>query len=128
MKLRNLRLTLANVARTTNSKTMEVIGTGFVRKHEKDGTFSDEIEAYTVECAAYRGDTLKIKFPVKLADKIEELKTLLDDDKLIEISFTGLKLTPFAFESNGKMLSGVSGTADDFNIVVNQSYDDDLLL
>lgn len=119
MKLRNVRLTLANVARTTNAKTMEAISVGSIKVRLDDGTYSDEIANYTVDCAAYRGDTLKVKFPVTVADKIATLKKHLDDDVLVEVSFTGLKLSPYALKANdGSVLSGVSAKADDFELHV----------
>lgn len=121
MKLRNVRLTLANVARTTNSKTMEVINVGTTKVRLDDGTYSDEIANYTVECAAYRGDTLKVKFPVDVAEKIAELRKHLDNDELVEIGFKSLKLTPYAMKANdGSVLSGVSAKAEDFEIFVKE--------
>lgn len=118
MKLKNLRLTLANVARTTNSKTMPVNEVGTVNKFDELGKKTDEIEYHYVECSAYRGDVLKVKFPATLTDKIEQLKADLENDVEIEISFTNLKLTPFALKAdNGSVLSGVAGKADDFTVV-----------
>lgn len=121
MNLRNIRLTLANVARTTNSKTMDVINVGTTRVRLEDGSYSDEISNYTVTCAGYRGDSLKIKFPVTVAEKIETLKNHLYNDELVEISFSGLKLTAYAMKANdGSILSGVSAKADDFEIHVKE--------
>ena len=124
MKLKNVRLSLANVARTTNSKTMPVNETGTVKKRLEDGTFSDAIVNYTVECSARHGDTLKVKFPLSVAEKIEELNKLLRDDVTIEIAFTNLKLTPYALAgNNGSVISGVSASADDFTIVTTNADD-----
>lgn len=130
MKLRNVRLTLPNVARTTNAKTMEVINVGTTKVRLEDGTYSDEIATYTVDCAAYRGDTLKVKFPVDVAEKIATLKTHLENDELVEISFKGLKLTPYAMKANdGSILSGVSAKADDFEIFVKElDLDEEIVL
>ena len=130
MKIRNIRLTLANVARTTNAKTMEAISVGTIRPRLENGTFSSEITNYTVDCAANRGDVLKVKFPVELADKIETLKNHLENDELVEISFKGLKLTPYAMKANdGSVLSGVSAKADDFEIHVKElDIDEDIVL
>lgn len=117
MKLRNVRLTLANVARTTNSKTMPVNGTGTIKEKNADGTISDRIAQYTIDCSGYRGDTLKVKFDITVADKIAELNKLLENDMNVEISFVGLKLTPYALKSaDGTVLSGVSAKATDFTI------------
>lgn len=127
MKLRNLRLTLANVARTTNAKTMAVNEVGTVRKFDENGVPTDEITAYTATCSAYRGDELKVKFPPTVKDKWEELQQKLRNDVEIEISFVNLKLTPYALEGKaGGIISGVSGKADDFEIHVSKM--DDILL
>lgn len=124
MKLKNVRLTLANVARTTNAKTMPVNGTGTVKERNEDGSLSDRIIQYTVDCSGYRGDTLKVKFDTNVADKIAELNKLLENDMNVEISFTGLKLTPYALKANdGTILSGVSAKATDFTIE-KSDYDD----
>ena len=128
MRLKNLRLTLANVARTTNAKTMPVNSVGEIHlQDETTGKPLDEITGYTVTCSAYRGDELKIKFPITVKEKWEELKAELENDVNIEISFTGLKLTPYAMKTaSGTVLSGVSAKADDFKI--ESSSADDLLL
>ena len=127
MKLRNLRLLLGNVARTTNAKSMPVNSVGVLYATDENGNRSDTVTGYTVICSAYRGDELKIKFPLEVADKIADLKNKLENDVEIEISFTNLKLTPYALKTKtGDVLSGVSAKADDFNIV--SSKLDELLL
>lgn len=119
MKLKNIRITMANVARTTNAKSMEVIATSVIQKRNESNTgFTNEIEGYAVDCSAYRGDTLKVKFPVTVEAKINKLKKLLYNDATVEISFTGLKLTPYAMlGKDGSLISGVSAKADDFEII-----------
>lgn len=120
MKLKNVRLTLANVARTTNSKTIPVNDAGYVNKFDELGKKTDVVDCYFIDCSANKGDVLKVKFPVtpEIAEKIEQLKADLENDIDIEISFTNLKLTPFALKAdNGSVLSGVAGKADDFTVV-----------
>lgn len=132
MKLNSLRIGMANVARTPNAKTLEVVNTGATKVRLDNGTYSDQIDNYIVECAVNRGDTLKVKFPLSVANKIENLKNFLyDDNALVEISFTNLKLFPYALKTNdGSVLSGVSAKADDFEIHVKEfdmDFDDTLL-
>ena len=123
MKLKNVRLMLANVAPTTNAKSLFVNEAGTSFKYDEIGNKTDEIEFHYVECAAYRGDTLKVKFPAELTDKIEQLKQELENDVEIKISFKNLKLTPYAMKAkDGSVLSGVSGKADDFTVEI--SVDD----
>lgn len=133
MKLRNVRLMLANVARTTNSKSMPVNSVGVIYSQDANGNRTDEVIGYTITCAAYRGDELKIKFPITVADKISDLRNQLENDVEIEIGFTNLKLTPYALKTNsGDVLSGVSAKADDFEIVSSKLdeflLDDDIVM
>lgn len=117
MKLKNLRLTLASIARTTNSRTLPANSTSKIFKKDEAGNQTDELDGYSVNCSTYRGDNINIKFGLNVAEKIEKLNKELENDVNIEISFTGLKLTPYAMKSNtGNVLSGVSGKADDFEI------------
>lgn len=118
MRLKNLRLSLANVARTTNAKTMSVNEVGEIHATDKEtGKPLDEITGYTITCSAYRGDELKVKFPPTVKQKWEQLKAELENDVTIDISFDNLKLTAYAMKSDsGNILSGVSAKADDFTI------------
>lgn len=126
MKLKNVRLVLGNVARTTNAKTLPVNSVGTIYEMDENSKPTEKITGYTVTCSAYRGDELKIKFPLEVASKIDELKKQLENDVEIEISFSKLKLTPYALKTkSGDVISGVSAKADDFTIESNKS--DDLL-
>lgn len=117
MKLRNLKVFLSNVARTTNAKSLPVNSVGNIYETDDNGNRSDTIIGYTITCSANKGDELKVKFPLAVADKIADLKKQLESDVEIEISFVNLKLTPYALKTkSGDVISGVSGKADDFNI------------
>lgn len=133
MKLKNVRLTLANVARTTNSKTMPVNEVGIIYKQDANGNRTDDIAGYTITCSAYRGDELKVKFPLTVADKIADLRNQLENDVEIEIGFVNLKLTPYALKTSaGDVISGVSAKADDFSITSSNldelMIDDDVVM
>lgn len=118
MRLKNVRLTLANVARTTNAKSMEVNSVGKVNKRDDAGNPTNVVDYVYADCAAYRGDTLRVKFPSSLEHKIDALKNKLEDDVEISISFEKLKLLAYALRANdGSVLSGVSAKAEDFTIV-----------
>lgn len=117
MKLRSLKLFLGNIARTTNSKSLPVNSIGNIYETDENGNRSDTIVGYTINCATNKGDEIKIKFPMSVEEKITDLKRQLENDVEIEISFTNLKLTPYALKTkSGDVISGVSGKADDFNI------------
>lgn len=115
MKLKNLRLTTANVARTTNSKDFECIETSVNRVRNENGSYSRDVDSYSIHCSAYKGDILKVKVPKTLANKVTELSDSLSNDVTVMITFTGLKITPYAMiGTDGKLYSGVSAKADDF--------------
>jgi len=126
MRLKNVRLTLANIARTSNSRTLEVISAGKSMKRDDSGNITTELDYPYIECAANRGDTIKVKFPVDLADKVDDLrKQVEENDDIINISFSKLKLTPYAMKTaSDTVLSGISAKAEDFTI--ESSIADDL--
>ena len=114
MKLKNVRLTLANVNRTTNAKDMEAIEVSVNRVRNEDGTMGKDIESYSIECAAYH-DTLKVKVGKEHAAKVTALQDALSNDLTVMVIFEGLKLKQYAMiGADGKLLSGVSAKADDF--------------
>ncbi len=117
MKLRNLNLTIADVARTSRDNTLEAVNAGIQKKRGENGTPTNETDFVYVECAVRRGDILKVKFPPELSGKITDLKGRLDSDEIINISFTNLRLIPYALAgNNGAIISGVSAKAEDFTI------------
>jgi len=127
MKLKNIRLTLANVNTTTNRKDMEVVETSINRERLQDGTMGRDIESYSLHCTAYKGDILKVKVPKELAGKVTKLSQALSDDVTVLVTFTGLKLKAYAMKaSDGSIISGVSGRADDFEYTVQDSDDMDI--
>lgn len=119
MKLKNLRLTLANVNTTTNRKDMEVIDTSVNRERLSDRTMGKEIDSFSIHCTTYKGDVLKVKVGKELAGKVTKLSNALQDDVTVLVTFTGLKLKAYALKGNdGAIISGVSGRADDFDFEV----------
>lgn len=127
MMLKELRLTLASVARTSNAKGMEVASVAPIYGRDETGTTTDTVTGYSVNCSGNRGAIIKVKFPVTVKEKWEDLKNRLDTaDVLITIGFKGLKITPYALTSkDGRLISGVSAKADDFEIINTQADDID---
>ena len=118
MKLKNMRLTLASVAKTPDAKSMEVNAVGKVYKRDKQDNPTSELDYVYADCGAIKGDFLRVKFPKELESKINDLRSLLDDDVPVNITFEKLKLFPYALRTDeGQLLSGVSAKADDFTIV-----------
>ena len=117
MNLKNLKLSIVNIALTTNTRTLDVLRTGKIHKRDTNGSITEAVESLYVECACRGGDSIKIKFPTEIESKITDLAKMLENDVTVSISFTGLKLTPYALKkADGTILSGVSGKATDFTI------------
>ena len=130
MKLKNLRLTLANVNTTTNKKDMEAVETSVNRVRLENGEWGRDIDSYSIHCGAYHGDILKVKVPKELASKVTALNDALGDDVTVLVTFTGLKLKAYAMRGNGEYAvnSGVSARADDFEYEVKSVVDDDFAI
>lgn len=126
MKLKNMRLTLANVNTTTNRKDMEAVETSVNRVRLDDGTLGKDVDSYSIHCLAYRGDILKVKVPKELAEKVTKLSDALSDDATVLVTFSGLKLKAYAMKGTGEYAinSGVSAKADDFEYTVQAVTDD----
>ncbi len=124
MKLRNLRLTLANIASNTSARSLPVNELGVIKERGEDGKpIPDRIIGYSVTCAARR-DTITIKFSSTVKEEWEKLKELIDNDIYTEISFEGLVLTAYSLKSaSGDIVSGVSAKAQSFRIVKNEKDD-----
>ena len=125
MKLKNLRLTLANVNTTTSRKDMEVVETSVNRVRLEDGTWGKDIDSYSLHCCANHGDILKVKVGRELASKVAALNDALGDDVTVTVTFTGLKLKAYAMKGNNSdyPISGVTGTATDFEFAVQNEVD-----
>lgn len=126
MKLRNLKLVLANVAGKNSAGGLLANGVSELREKDENGKYTKLI-GYAVECAVNRGDSLKVKFPLSIEQHFLKLKEMLDADMIVEIGFTNLKLTPYALKAqDGSVLSGVSAKADDFTIISSNADNIDL--
>lgn len=94
MKLKNIRLTLANVNTTTNKRDMEAVETSVNRVRQEDGTLGRDIDSYSIHCLAYRGDILKIKVPKELAGKVAKLNDALGDDVTVNVTSSPSAISP----------------------------------
>ncbi len=126
MKLKNLRLTLANVNTTAGKKDMEVVETSVNRVRLDDGTWGKDIDSYSLHCCANHGDIIKIKVGKEHAAKVTALNDALSDDVTVTVTFSGLKLKAFAMKGKSNSdypISGVSGSALDFEYKVQNEVD-----
>jgi len=126
MKLRNLRLTHATVNVTASRRDFEVVDTSVNRVRSDDGTVSRDIDCYCLHCLANRGDVLKVKVPKECAQKVTDISDQLRDDKTVNVTFEGLKLTAYAMPSSNPdypVNSGVVGRALDFTYTTSTEED-----
>ncbi len=117
MKLKNLKLTLANVAPTTNTKYLSVNSTSVIYERDEENKLTQNICGFAVNCAARKGDELKVKLPVDVRQTIAEINNkLAETDATILVSFEGLDLKAYAMTPNGTLYSGVSAKAQSVKI------------
>ena len=130
MKLKNLRLTIANVNTATNRKDFEVVETSVNRVRSEDGTVGRDVDSYSLHCVAYKGDILKVKVGKEHASKVTALQDALQDDVTVLVTFEGLKLKAYAMKGNEQypVNSGVSARADNFEFKIQNSDDFDIEL
>ena len=133
MNLRNVRINLGSVARTTNSKTLEAINAGHTYKRDdNNGNMTREPDNYYIDCAANRGDTLRVKLPLTCAEKVTALRDMLNtSDQIINVRFDKLELKAYALiGTSGNLVSGISAKAEDFEYSTDDSLslDDDIEL
>lgn len=132
MMLRNIKLSLSNIAENTGDKALVVVGTRNYRKRLDDGSFGRELEYYGIECRARKGDTITVKVPISLAQKVSALNDVVNNsDSTAKVTFSNLMLRVYAMQGeDGKVYSGVSAKADDFDykVLTDALNDDDLIV
>ncbi|MCD7737501.1 MAG: hypothetical protein LUH58_00440 [Lachnospiraceae bacterium] len=116
MILKNLKLTLASVVDNPSDGTLDVVETS-VQYAWENGKRTDTVLGYKLEVIVRRGDTLTVKVPADLSEKVSEVEGMLRADEEVEVVFKGLKLKAYAMASKDGVRSGVSATAEDFEIV-----------
>ena len=117
MKLKNLKLTSANVAPTTNAKAFSVNSTSVIFERDAENKLTQNVAGYAVHVGARHGDELKVKLPVTARQTIADINSkLAQSDCNILVSFEGLTLKAYAMMSNGALNSGVSATAQSVSI------------
>ncbi len=117
MKLKNIRLSIANIAKDPTQTSLPVNETGTIFETAPE-TGIRSVIGYSITCSGNKGDEIKIKLPLTTEKKITELKNLLDRDMDVAVEFSGLSLRAYAMKtSDGNVFSGISAKADDFDII-----------
>jgi hypothetical protein len=86
-----------------------------------------ELDGYGVDIIAIHGRTQTVKLSKEHAEIIEKISAALREHKLVKINFgepSTLRGRCYAMNSNGQLLSGVSCTATEINILAIE--DDDI--
>lgn len=118
MKLKNLKLTMDSILDNPSNPIFQVVETNVNRVRNDDGSWTRDVENYSLTCGVRKRDTIKVKVGKEHALKVTEITTRLSRDDDVYVTFTGLTLRAYAMLSGGSVLSGVSANADDFEIVL----------
>lgn len=118
MKLKNLKLNLESILDTPSNPIFQVIETNVNRVRNDDGSWTRDVESYSLTCGVRKRDTLKVKVGKEHALKVTEITTRLQRDDDVYVTFSGLTMRAYAMLSGGSVLSGVSANAEDFELVM----------
>lgn len=124
MRLRSLRLGIENINTSSTKKSFIVVDAMGNRVRKEDGGSNDKIDAYCLICSANRGDTIKVKVPLELEQKVTEVMNALEKGAVVSVVFTDMSIKAYAMKGNdGRVISGVVASASDFNFDVMTSDD-----
>lgn len=105
MLIKNVRLGVSSVTRRKGEVDFEVL------------TASHYGDSVSITVAAVKGDTLRVKLPAEVAERIDRLAADLEAGMEYRVIFDGLILRQYAFLSeDGKLQAGVSASAEDFSL------------
>ncbi len=116
MKLSNLKLTLESIAPDPAVRSLAVVR-ATPEFEWLNGKRTETIIGFKVEVAVRKYDTLIVKVPSNLSDKIEKIQMILDEDEEVRVIFENLAMKPYTMFEKGVLRSGVSANAKDFEIV-----------
>lgn len=94
---------------------------------KSSGTRTDEIDGYNVVINAAHGKLQTVKLPLDVAETVEKIADAIRNSKVVTINFgipSTLRGRCYAMIRNGELLSGVSCTASEINIVSIDEMDD----
>ncbi|MDO5382644.1 MAG: hypothetical protein Q4F06_08025 [Eubacteriales bacterium] len=126
MRLNSLKLEAKNVF--TNPSKVCVVSTGKYRGYNSSKDSSRDFDGYTLTCSARKNDSIKIKVPKSLSASVTQISEALEADKQVYINFPEIEFKAYSFISeDGKLLSGVSSEATEFNIISITDSNDDVI-
>lgn len=118
MSLQQLHLSSQSIAEKPSARDHQVIDVKITHKFNSEtNQTTEEIEKVSIIILGYKGSTPAVKLPIELADKVADLKQKLDSDSIIRVNFDKLKVRAYALiNTKGELVSGVSCSAEDFEI------------
>lgn len=117
------------LGRRTASVTVDSVAYRYKRDPETRKPTS-EMEGVNVDIIAARGKCQTVKLPITCKDTVEKISEALRNEKIVKVNFgesgSTLRGRCYAMYANGQLLSGVSCTATEINIVAIEEPEDDL--
>lgn len=100
---------------------VQVLNAKIRRKMDADTKqMTDEIDTCIIDILALKGQTQSVKIPATFAPKVAEIQSAIESGKIVTANFgdaSTLKGKPYALLNGNRVLSGVSCTASEFNII-----------
>jgi len=131
-----LRDFLLNQTTVTGRRSPEVTVEDVHGRYKRDPETrqaTDELDGVNVDIIAAKGKIQTVKMPLSVKETTDKIAEALADHKLVTVNFgekaSTLKGRCYAMLQNGALLSGVSCTATEINIVkiediVDESFDE----
>lgn len=128
--IRHWRTVLGCITQKASDRDVEVQSTSIRYKRGEDGKATTEIEGYNLDFLAIKGCSQTVKLPLSAKKAVEELqKTLSDKQTIVRVKFNNLIMRAYAMNRNGELFTGISATADGFEITSTEKpeIDDDII-
>ncbi len=124
------RMPMGCITPKASDREVEVQGTSIRYKRGEDGKATMEIEGYNLDFLAIKGCSQTVKLPLTAKKAVEELQKLLADKQtLVHVKLIAPVLRPYSMYRNGELFTGISVTADGFEVTSTEKpeVDDDLI-
>lgn len=124
--IRYWRIALGCITPKASDRDVEVLGASIRYKRGEDGKATTEIEGYNIDFLAMKGCSQTVKLPLSAKKAVEELqKTLSDKQTIVRVKLNNLVMRAYAMNRNSELFTGVSATADGFEITLTEKPDVD---
>lgn len=130
--IRYWRMVLGNITPKASDRDVEVQSVSMRYKRGEDGTpIMTEPDGFNLEVLSLKCSSQTIKLNLSAKKEVEELQKILSDKQtIVRVKFNNLVIKPYALKSNtnGELLTGLSCTADGFEITSTEKPEiDDLI-